>query len=133
MSGAVQRKPPKGRPFQKGVSGNPGGKPKGEHVSVIARAHTADAVKALVLALRSPRERVPAAIALLDRGWGKPVQMIAADPDRPIAIEFAWSDATQDSGVSTPNTHTDARAVATQIEGAIIEAAIEGDQDDKQS
>jgi hypothetical protein len=121
--------------FKPGKSGNPSGKKKheGKSLQALARQYTPDAVAALVKALNSPRERVPAAIALLDRGWGKPVQMIAADPDRPIAIEFAWSDATQDSGVSTPNTHTDARAVGTQIEGAIIEAAIEGDQDDKQS
>lgn len=34
--------------------------------------YTRDAVNALVIALRYPPTRVPAAIALLDRGWGKP-------------------------------------------------------------
>jgi hypothetical protein len=60
--------------FKPGQSGNPGGRPKG--IGSLARAHTSEALKALVDALRSPRERVPAAIALLDRGWGKPVTTI---------------------------------------------------------
>ena len=40
-----------------------------------------------------PAARVSAAIALLDRGWGKPTQMIAADPeheDKPIHV--SWDD-----------------------------------------
>ena len=34
--------------------------------------YTRDAVNALVISLKHPQTRVPAAIALLDRGWGKP-------------------------------------------------------------
>ena len=61
--------------FKAGRSGNPGGRPKAAvDVQTLARAHTADAIRALVDALSSPRERVPAAVALLDRGWGKPIQ-----------------------------------------------------------
>jgi len=33
----------------------------------------------LVIAMHNPKERVPAAIALLDRGWGKPKQVIEAE------------------------------------------------------
>jgi len=78
--------------FQPGQSGNPGGRPK-SNVVAMARQHTQEAVDALVTALRNPRERVSAAVALLDRGWGKPVQMVAGDPERPIAIDFSWAPA----------------------------------------
>jgi len=60
--------------FQPGQSGNPGGRAKG--IGPLAREHTPAALAALVDALRNPKERVPAAIALLDRGWGKPVTTI---------------------------------------------------------
>ena len=63
-----------GRPFQKGQVANPGGRPKG--IEALARKHTPAAIAALVDALRSPKERVGAAVALLDRGWGKPTAQI---------------------------------------------------------
>jgi Family of unknown function (DUF5681) len=60
--------------FKPGQSGNPAGRAKG--IEALARVHTAEALETLVNALRSPKERVPAAIALLDRGWGKPKQTV---------------------------------------------------------
>lgn len=67
-------------PWQKGQSGNPGGRPKAERdIIALARAHTPAAIAALAAALKSKRERVPAAIALLDRAWGKPQQHIDMD------------------------------------------------------
>jgi hypothetical protein len=65
-SGGVTR-----RGFQPGVSGCPGGRPR-QDVTELARAHTVDAIEALVAALKRPKEAVPAAIALLNRGWGLP-------------------------------------------------------------
>jgi hypothetical protein len=41
---------------------------------------------ALVAALDNPRERVPAAVALLERGWGKPVQPIEGD----ASLALSW-------------------------------------------
>lgn len=68
-----------GRPFQKGQSGNPAGRAKG--IEAIAREHTSEAIAALVDALRSPKERVGAAVALLDRGWGKPTVTVEGNLD----------------------------------------------------
>jgi hypothetical protein len=61
--------------FKPGQSGNPGGRPKSD-VAQLARQHTQAAINALVLALRVPQTRVPAAVALLDRGWGRPLQSV---------------------------------------------------------
>jgi len=71
-------------PFQKGQSGNPGGRPKvvGE-VQELARQHTSGAVETLVSIMGNPKAapaaRVSAANALLDRGYGKPPQHITGE------------------------------------------------------
>jgi hypothetical protein len=80
------RKVPAPRPtaFKPGVSGNPGGRHKDERrvsVTELAKQHTEAAIMALVAALNSPKERVPAATALLNRGWGMPRQQIEATGD----------------------------------------------------
>ena len=43
--------------------------------------------------LRDPKWKLPAAIALLDRGFGKPVQQLVGDPNTPIAFEIVWGPA----------------------------------------
>jgi hypothetical protein len=62
-------------------------------VQELARAHTKEAVEALVRGLGDPKHYVAAATALLDRGWGKPTQPIANDEERPVAIHFSWASA----------------------------------------
>lgn len=65
--------------FQKGQSGNPGGRPKeSDEVKELARQHGPEAIEKLVAWLRSdnPKASVSAANALLDRGYGKPLQAI---------------------------------------------------------
>jgi hypothetical protein len=57
--------------------GNPAGRPKG--IEALARQHTEAAIRALVQALGHPKERVPAAVALLNRGWGLPKVAIETD------------------------------------------------------
>jgi hypothetical protein len=66
-----------GRPFPKGVSPNPGGRPKVVgHVRELARKHSEEAVRTLLAVMKSakspPAARVAAATAMLDRGYGKP-------------------------------------------------------------
>jgi hypothetical protein len=75
-----------GRPFRKGVSGNPSGRNLTSDVAALARQHTAAAIEALVAALKDPRTRVPAAIALLNRGQGMPVQPAAGDGPSSISL-----------------------------------------------
>jgi len=77
-----QPMPGKGRPFSKGVSGNPGGRPKvlGD-VQELAREKSPEAIETLSNIMRDekapPAARVAAANALLDRGYGKPTQPIS--------------------------------------------------------
>src|SRR6476620_4079056 len=68
-----------GKPFKKGQSGNPGGRPKiVAEVKELAREHTAQAIQTLVSIMTNPKSapaaRVSAANALLDRSYGKPPQ-----------------------------------------------------------
>lgn len=69
-----RRKPPRGRPFEKGKSPNPGGRPKGyAEFRELCREKTPEAMEALVSML-SKRDSTAAMAArtLLEYGWGKP-------------------------------------------------------------
>jgi Family of unknown function (DUF5681) len=73
-----------GKPFEKGQSGNPGGRPKVvAQVRELAREHTAEAIQTLVSIMTDPKSapaaRVSAANALLDRGYGKPPQHVTGE------------------------------------------------------
>lgn len=86
--------------FKPGNNANPTGRPPGTKARDLARAHTEEAVNRLVKALDEPRNAVQAAIALLDRGWGKPKEFVENTninfdgggidaPPRPDTIETA--------------------------------------------
>jgi hypothetical protein len=70
-----------GRGFQPGVSGNAGGraKPGSLDIAALARSHAPEAIAALVRGLDDPKHYVHAAQVLLDRGFGKPKQVIEGD------------------------------------------------------
>jgi hypothetical protein len=83
-----------GTPFKPGTSGNPSGRPKLlQDVQQLARSHTPEAIQTLVECLKDPRHKVTAAVALLDRAWGKPTTVVAGDEERPVAIHFSWQPA----------------------------------------
>lgn len=83
---------PRGRPFPKGVSPNPGGRPKGvEEVRTLARGLTAQVFAELErIAFSSPddRARLSAIQVILDRAWGKAPQAAEGDSGAPIHVQI---------------------------------------------
>jgi hypothetical protein len=93
-----------GKPFQKGQSGNPGGRPEAlREVVDLARRSTPMALQRLEYWARSdhPSASPKACEVLLDRGWGKatqpteitgkdggPIQTQAVEDARPALTEF---------------------------------------------
>ena len=96
-----------GNIFKPGVSGNPSGRPKiNKRIRDLARAHTEEAMEALIAALAATKTvgwgehmtevvdhavRLQAANAILDRGWGKPDASSVGD-DEPAADLVAMDD-----------------------------------------
>ena len=92
-----RRKRGPGKPFEKGVSGNPGGRPKDAFkIAEYARQFSTEAIDKIVAVMRNPeadlRAVIAAAVAILDRGIGKPMQptqqqQLGAD-GQPISPNF---------------------------------------------
>ena len=83
-----------GRPFPKGVSGNPGGRPKEiGHVRDLARKHTAEAIRTLVDIMETGKTdsaRAAAASELLSRAWGKPSMALDHTVrEEPFSLDFS--------------------------------------------
>lgn len=71
--------------FQRGKSGNPGGRPVNE-IKKLARDNAPLAIQKILAMLASPDERLAfqAAQEILNRAWGKPAQaVIGGDDDDP--------------------------------------------------
>ena len=81
-----------GRPFKKGQSGNPGGRPKVvAEIRQLARERGPEAIAALVKVMtkgKSEAARVAAANALLDRGWGRPKQSDESEVTHRYVVEL---------------------------------------------
>lgn len=85
-SGLTAKKRVVGKPFPPGVSGNPSGRPA-VPASVVeaARAHTQAALDTLAEICEhgeDEKARITAAVALLDRAWGKSIEHTAITDDR---------------------------------------------------
>lgn len=73
--------------FGKGNRANPGGRPKeNEELRQLAKQYTVQAILRLaeLMSDDNGKTAVAACNAILDRGWGKPTQPLANDPNHPL-------------------------------------------------
>ena len=78
----------------KGVSGNPGGRPKLEvSIRELAQRNSMEALETLVQVMRTgkPGERLVAANAILDRAYGRPTQSVEMSGDRTTLVDLLVS------------------------------------------
>lgn len=80
--------------WKRGVSGNPGGRPKEvAELKALAREHTAYAIEKLVhhIGNKDPRISLVAIGMLLDRGYGKPAQQydVSSTHDATLSVGVA--------------------------------------------
>src|SRR4051794_17592647 len=102
LSASISRRGP-GKPFARGMSGNPSGRPRVvQEIRDLARQHGPAAIAALAemagltpgVQAEAETARIAALREILDRGYGKATQPLSGDPDGPpLAIEFTWADA----------------------------------------
>jgi hypothetical protein len=78
------RTPIRGRPFPKGMSGNPAGRPKLEReIRRLAQQHSGAALLRMVALMHhsNPRVALAACLAVLERAIGSPPQAITSDEE----------------------------------------------------
>ena len=81
-----------GKGWQRGQSGNPPPADRSAPIDIaaLAREHGPKCVGVVVELLDDPdsRIRLAAATVLIERGYGKPVQPLANDPDNPLSVRY---------------------------------------------
>ena len=99
MAANSEKQRGRGRPFRKGVSGNPTGRPPGFGGYIRKRTKDGRVIADFMLAVmqdatRKIDHRMEAAAWLADRGFGKPVQTLehSGSADNPIPILLTWGD-----------------------------------------
>lgn len=113
--------PGPGRPFEKGQSGNPGGRPKQPHSVVeVAQQHCVEMIELLVEIAKDENyainSRVKAAEIILDRGLGKPRQAldlgVPPGENLNLLVEFVGAPEPEEEPSSEPDDLETVRAKA---------------------
>ncbi|UEM06359.1 hypothetical protein JL101_013290 [Skermanella rosea] len=89
----------------KGVSGNPGGRPKLEvNIRNLAQQNSMEALETLVEVMRTgkPGERLIAANAILDRAYGRPTQSVEMSGSRETLVDLLVSLNTSSTANASP-------------------------------
>ena len=117
-SNVVPRNPPGNPGWKKGVSGNPAGrKPHAYDLSAQCRELAPKAIKTLIECLDDPRWKLPAAVVILERGFGKVKQEIDAQGGNVTVLHLVAARAL-------------AHATPEQIEQSVTDVIDEAEADD---
>jgi hypothetical protein len=119
---SVGRQRPPRTAWKPGQSGNPRGAPKrgydGPTLSELCRAETPEAVKTLItmMKFKGPNQ-LPATLAILDRGWGRPAQHIETTGDSHITLHLLAAQAVQ--ALDAPQQHDEQPRQPLTIDGSL--------------
>lgn len=90
--------------WTKGKSGNPAGRPK-DAIAPLAREKSVEAFNTLLALLKSEDEniRLKASLAIIERGFGKPIQPLEGAGDTITHITYVWNHEPNESNLESKN------------------------------